>query len=207
MSTLADAHKNNVIDVRRDPASAQHTSVVLFGANIDQQSLVIPQVVAEENTVSIADHGFKLVTLADGKPGIEATITRPDGSQVTIQLCEGARGEWYVALEEYGKNNLKGATLISHEDFVAVVDSLLKAIKGFTVPDGVLQTEDEALKKAYQIVTEGVRRDGGFSWAVFEFDDKGGVSGRRVSGDVSYWGDDVYRFNCAAFVSLPAESK
>jgi len=207
MSTLADAYKKNVIDVRRDPASAQHTSVVLFGANIDQQSLVIPQVVAEENSVSIANHGFKSVPLADGKPGIEATITRPDGSQVTIQLCEGARGERYVDLKDYGENNLKGATLISREDFVAVVDSLLKAIKGFRVPDGVLQTEDEALKKAYQIVTEGVRRDGGFSWAEFEFDDKGGVSGRRVYVNGRNWNVRGLRTSCAAFVSPPAESK
>jgi hypothetical protein len=131
MSTLADFYKNNVIDVHPDSESAQHTLVVTFGANIDQGSLVMPQVAAEENSVSIANHGFKLVTLADDKPGIEATITRPDGTQVTIQLCEGARGERYVDLKEYGKNNLKGATLISREDFVAVVDSLLKAIKGF----------------------------------------------------------------------------
>jgi hypothetical protein len=207
MSILENAYINNVIDVRPDSASAQNTSVVTFGANIGQESLVMPQVVAEENSVSIANHGFKLVTLADGQPGIEATITRPDGNQVTIQLCEGAKGEPYVDLKEYGKNNLKGATLISREDFVAVVDSLLKAIKGFRVPDGVLQTEDEALKKAYQIVTEGVRRDGGFSWAEFEFDDKGGVSGRRVGGFDSLWRVDVFRDRCAAFVSPPAESK
>ncbi len=163
--------------------------------------------VAASNSVSTAKHGFKLVTLADGKSGIEATITRPDGTQVTIQLCEGARGEPCVYLEQYGKNKLKGATLISHEDFVAVVDSLLKAIKGFRVPGGVLQTEDQALKKAYQIVTEGVRRDGGFSWAVFGFDDKGGVSGRRVYDDDNFWFVDDFHNLCAAFVSPPAESK
>jgi hypothetical protein len=205
MITLADAYKNNVIDVRPDSASAQPTSVVTFGANIGQESLLMPQVEAEDISVSIANHGFKLVTLADGKPGIEATITRLDGKQVTIQLCEGARGEMYDSLKKYGKNNLKGAALISHQDFVAVVDSLLKAIKGFRVPDGVLQTEDEALKKAYQIVTEGVRRDGGFSWAKFDFDEKGGVSGRRVLGIDDHWIGNVDRNHCAAFVSPPAE--
>jgi|GEM_PF-2362802 len=172
---------------------------------------VLSAEVAASNTVSKAEHGFKLVPLADGQPGIEATIIRPDGNQVTIQLCEGARGQGQAGLEQYGKNNLKGAPLISREDFVAVVDSLLKAIKGFTVPDGALQTEEKALKKAYQIVTEGVWRDGGFSWAEFdEFDDKGGVSGRRVFGfSVHSWQAHAraYRLCCAAFVSPPAESK
>ena len=208
MSTLEDTYKNNVIDVHPDSKSAQHTSVLTFGANVGQDSLVMPQVNAETNSVSIDNHGFKLVEkLADGKPGIEATITRRDGEQVTIQLCEGARGEFYVDLTQYGKDKLNGAILISHEDFLAVVGSLLKAIKGFTVSGDVLQTEDEALRKAYQIVTEGVRRDGGFSWAEFEFDDKGGVSGRRVYVLARDWDDGDGRGHCAAFASPPAESK
>jgi hypothetical protein len=202
MSTLENYYENNVIDACPDSESAKHTSVVTFGANMGEESLAMPQIEADENSVSIADHGFKLVTLADGSPGIEATITRPDGTQVTIQLCEGARGTHYEDLEEYGKNNLKVATLISDEDFVAVVDRLLKVIKGFAVSSGALQTEDEALKKAYQIVTQGVRRKGGVSCAEFEFDDNGRVSGRCVHDYDDRWFAFVNRlFRC---VCLPA---
>jgi hypothetical protein len=166
----------------------------------------MPEMKAEAKSVSMDNHGFKWVEkLADGKPGVEVTIKRRDGTQVTIQLCEGARGAWYNDLKKYGEYKLQGATLISRDDFVTVADSLLKAIKGFTVSDGVLQTEDEALKKAYQIVTEGVRRDGGFSWAKFDFDEKGGVSGRRVLGIDDHWIGNVDRNHCAAFVSPPAD--
>jgi hypothetical protein len=166
--------------------------------------------VAPSNSVLIANHGFKLVILADGKPGIEATITRPDGNQVTIQLCEGVRGERSEEIYNYGygRKKLKGATLISHEDFVAVADSLLEAIKGFKVLDGVLQTEDEALIKAHQILEEGVRRDIGFSCAKFDSNDMGGVSGRRFGSGPYVWHEiDVHRDHCAGFLSPPAESK
>ncbi len=175
--------------------------------NTNQGSLVIPQAAAEENSASIANHGFKSVTLADGKPGIEATITRPDGNQVTIQLCEGARGERYADLTKYGEEQLKGAILISHEDFEAVADSLLEAIKGLAVLDGVLQTGDEALKKAHKILEEGVARDIGVSCAKFESNDMGGVSGRQVPVLGIFWTEDGYRSVCAGFFYPPAESK
>jgi hypothetical protein len=42
---------------------------------------------------------------------------------------------------------------------------------------------------------------------VFEFDENGGVSGRRVLDYGRYWGVSAYRNACAAFVSPPAESK
>ena len=158
--------------------------------------------------IKTASHGFKQVTAPDGTAAIEVKITRANGSEVTCLLSEGARGKWYRDLAAYGENELKGATLLSSDDFKAVVTSLFNAIKGQKVVDRVLQTEDEYLKKAYQIiVTEGVRRDGGFSWAEFDLDSGGAVVGRRVDGFGSVWLDPAARCGCALFVASPAESK
>ncbi len=113
---------------------------------------------------------------------------------------KGLGGTLYVhpCLWEYGKNNLKRATLISREDFVAVVESLTEAIKGLKVFDDALQTDDEALKKAYQIVTEGVLRDGGSSWAEFDLDGRCAVSGGGVrdSAFTDYNDDIADRNHC-----------
>jgi hypothetical protein len=182
MVILKDAYPimNNVIEIQPDSNRANYTSVVAFGANIDQQPLAMPQTEAEKRSVSRDNHGFKCAILADGKPGIEATITRPNGTQVTIQLSEGARGTFYNDLAEYGKANLKGATLISQEDFEALVESLTGAIKGLKVVNGVLQTDDEDLIKAHRLLIYGVRRAGGFSRAIFDLDDLSCVSASRV---------------------------
>jgi hypothetical protein len=51
-----------------------------------------------------------------------------------------------------------------------------------------------ALKQAYQMVTEGVCRDRGFSWARFVLDEGGAVAGRRVDARGNRWdGIDYYR--------------
>jgi hypothetical protein len=88
-----------------------------------------------------------------------------------------------------------------------VVESLDSAIQGQKVVNGVLQTEDTALNQAYQIVTQGVRRDGGFSWAVFNLDERGAVAGRRVYGIGRLWNDHAVRNACALFGAAPAELK
>jgi hypothetical protein len=75
------------------------------------------------------------------------------------------------------------------------------------VANGALQTEDAALKQAYQIATEGVRRNGGFSWVVFDLDDKGAVAGRRIFDDNGGWGVGGRRNDCALFGASPAELK
>jgi hypothetical protein len=149
-------------------------------------------------------HGFREVKAPDGTAAIEVKITRRNGEEVTCLLSEGARGKLYPDLAGYGKNELQGVTLLSHDDFKAVVESLYKAILGQGVVKGVLQTEDAALKQAYQIVTEGVRRDGGLSWVVFELDDEGAVAGRRVNGSVC-WDGCGHRSDCALFGAAPAE--
>jgi len=161
-----------------------------------------------DEAVKTASHGFRQVTAPDGTAAIEVKITRPNGEDVTCLLSEGARGKWYRDLADYGKDKLLGATLLSRNDFKAVVDSLYEAISGQKVANGALQIEDAALKQAYQIVTEGVRRDGGFSWAKFDLDSGGAVVGRRVDGlGRGAWYDYDFRFRCALFVSPPAESK
>jgi hypothetical protein len=160
-----------------------------------------------DEAVKTASHGFRQVTAPDGTAAIEVKITRPTGEDVTCLLSEGARGKWYRDLADYGKDKLQGATLLSRNDFKAVVKSLYKAISGQKVANDALQIEDAALKQAYQIVTEGVRRDRGFSWAEFVLDSGGAVVGRRVARIVNCWYVRNFRFECALFVSPPAESK
>jgi hypothetical protein len=160
-----------------------------------------------DEAVKTASHGFRQVTAPDGTAAIEVKITRPNGEDVTCLVSQGARGKWYRGLADYGRNELQGATLLSRNEFKAVVESLYKAISGQKVANGALQTEDQALKQAYQIVTEGVRRDEGFSWAEFVLDSGGAVVSRRVDGYDGFWDADSYRSLCALFVSPPAESK
>jgi hypothetical protein len=160
-----------------------------------------------EEAVKTATHGFKQVTAPDDIAAIEVKITRPTGKEVTILLSEGARGRLFRELADYGKNELKGATLLTREDFEAVVYSLFEAIKCLKVVKGALQTKDVALQQAYRIVTDGVRRADGFSWGEFDFDGGGAVVGRRVYDDDDAWCAGNDRDDCAAFASPPAESQ
>lgn len=150
-------------------------------------------------------HGFKQVEAPD--EAIEVKITRPNGEEVTCRLSEGARDKRYEELAGYGKVKLQNATLLSLTDFDAVVESLYKAIKGKKVTNGALQTEDAALKQAYQIATEGVRTDGGFSRGVFDLDHGGAVAGRRFVDYDNRCSADGFRGFCALFGASPAESK
>jgi hypothetical protein len=182
---------------------------------VPQATAALPEGTISEQVVSnqgsgqaiSTTHGFKQGRAPDDTAAIEVKITRPNGEEVTCLLSEGAKGKVYSQLATYGKKDLKGATLLTHDDFKAVVDSLYSAIKGYTAVKDALQTEDQALQQAYIIVTEGVRRAGGFSWAKFDLDSGGAVVGRRVNDHDLYWRDGNTRFCCAAFVSPPAESK
>jgi hypothetical protein len=166
------------------------------------------------STIKTATHGFSIVTAADGERAVQFIKTLDDGTTVTFQLCEGARGTSRSDtsrsdLAQYGNEKLKGATLRTHSEFVEMVDELFKAVKGLMVENSELQTEDKALKLAFKIVQEGVRREGGGSWVVFDTVDKDGgraVSGRQVSVLVFRRVND--HRNCCAFfrVSSP-ESK
>lgn len=161
-----------------------------------------------EGVQAACAHGFKQLTAPDGKAAIEVRITRSHGGKVTCLLSEGVRGKWYRELADYGRNELQGVTLLSQDDFKAVVESLYSAIRGQKVVKGVLQTDDAALKQAYQIVTEGLRRDGRwFSWARFDLDKEGAVAGRPVYGNGYAWRVRDYRNFCALFGALPAELK
>jgi hypothetical protein len=161
------------------------------------------------STIETATHGFSIVTAADGQRAVQFIKTRDDGTTVTFQLCEGARGTPYSALAQYGNEKLKGATLKTHSEFKEMVDELFKAVKGLMVADGELQTGDEALKLAFKIVQEGVRREDGGSWVEFHTEDKDGgraVSGHRV--DVSgRWRAHDGRSYCAFFGASSPESK
>lgn len=160
----------------------------------------------EEVQAALA-HGFKKVEAADGKAAIEVKIKRPDGTEETCLLSEGARGKLDDQLADYGKYELEGATLLSLADFRAVVKSLNSAIQGQKVVNGVLETEDTALNQAYQIVTQGVRTDGGCPRAVFDLDERGAVARYRVKDEFYPWGGNSARYYCALFGASPEELK
>jgi hypothetical protein len=209
---LSEAGKNALKAVNALPP-AERAIVLALAAKI---ALKVPTAPSEqigkasseiEQGIKTASHGFKQVTAPDDTAAIEVKITRPTGEEVTILLSEGARVKLSRELADYGKNELKGATLLTREDFKAVVDSLFQAINGLKEVNCVLQTEDAALKQAYEIVTAGVRRADGFSRAVFDVDGGGAVVGRRVSVNAGFWGADSSHFYCAAFASPPAESQ
>jgi hypothetical protein len=163
------------------------------------------------STIKTATHGFSIVTAADGKRAVQFIKTLDDGTKVTYQICEGARGTPYGQLAQYGKEKLKGATLKTHSEFQEMVDELFKAVEGQMVADGELQTEDEALKLAFQIVGEGVRTEYRWLFVKFLTEDKDGgraVFGRRVSVDGRDWHADGGRLYCAFFgVSSPESEK
>lgn len=153
------------------------------------------------------NHGFERIQLSDGSNAIKVKITRPTGQEAACLLSEGARGKWSRELATYGKDKLKGASLLTHADFAAVVGKLYTAIKGHKVVNGVLRTEDAALNEAYKIVTQGVRRHGGFSWATFHLHEGGAGAACRVDGCGYDWDAHVTRCSCALFGVSPAESK
>ena len=163
------------------------------------------------STIKTATHGFSIVTAADGKRAVQFIKTLEDGTTVTYQICEGARATPYWALAQYGKEKLEGATLKTHSEFNEMVDELFKAVEGQMVADGELQTEDEALKLAFQIVGEGVRTEYRWLFVKFLTEDKDGgraVFGRRVSVDGRDWHADGGRLYCAFFgVSSPESEK
>jgi hypothetical protein len=203
---LSEAGKNALKAVKALPPAEQAIIVLALAAKIAQKvstagSEQIGKSSSEiEQGIKTASHGFKQVTAA-----IEVKITRPTGEEVTILLSEGARGKLYRELADYGKNELKGATLLTREDFEAVVYSLFEAIKGLKVVKGALQTKDAALKQAYNIVKDGVRAADGFWWGKFDLDSGGAVVGQRVHVHDGGWGDS-FRDDCAAFASPPAET-
>ena len=176
----------------------------------DKMNSALSAGVAASNTVENATHGFSIVTAADGQRAVQFIKTRDDGTTVTFQLCEGARGTPYSALAQYGNEKLKGATLKTHSEFKEMVDELFKAVKGLMVANGELQTGDEALKLAFKIVQEGVRREDGSSWVEFHTEDKDGgraVSDRRVLGYAYVLRAYDYRYRCAFFGVSSPESK
>jgi len=218
LSQLSQEAEAALVAVNKLSADEQATVVSLTTANLaakiagavqtaTPEELTEASVALTQGVQETLNHVFKKVKAPDGTDAIEVKITRPNGREVTCLLSEGARGVRNVELADYGREKLAGATLLSRDDFEAVVDSLLKAIKGQRPVNGVLQTEDEALNQAYKIVTQGVRRDGGFSWAVFDLDDTGAVAGRRFHGYGAYWSGYDRRFSCALFGASPAESK
>jgi len=145
------------------------------------------------------DHGFKQVTAHDGTDAIEVKITRDNGQEVTCLLPNGAKGMPYERLAEYGSDRLAGATILSHDDFKAVVVSLFNALKALNG-----QSVDEALYQARKIVTQGVRSGIGFSWAVFHEDVRGTVTGFTPYASISLC--DINNRNCRAlFGAVPAE--
>ena len=69
----------------------------------------------------------------------------------------------------------------------------------------VLVTEDAALKKAYQLLTEGGRTSGGLSWVNFDFDPNGAVNNPHVHSTSPELFHRGTRQAWAGFVVLSAE--
>jgi hypothetical protein len=185
-------------------ANAVKSASTTTGANLEG---ALSTELESATSIKTASHGFSIVKAADGTQAVQFNKTLDDGTTVTFQLCEGARGTWSSKLAMYGRDKLNGAELKSHSDFSEMVDALLQEVKGLKVENGELQTDDKALKLAYQRVQEPVRRARGVSFATFETEetvDGRAVSGRRVVGDDRIWGGSVYRLDCAFFgVSSP----
>jgi hypothetical protein len=138
---------------------------------------------------AVCGHGFSLVQDPEGKPAIQVNISRAGTEEITCLLTGGARRKHFSDLSNHGWTKLKGASLLTHDDFKNVVGLLLLEINGLKVVDGALLTEDSALKEAYRMVTEGVRSNQGFSQATFEFDEGGVVANRPVNFKKVEWFD------------------
>ncbi|MEN9847057.1 MAG: hypothetical protein RIS36_2204 [Pseudomonadota bacterium] len=169
------------------------------------------------STIKTATHGFSIVTAADGYRAVQFIQTLKNGTTETFQICEGARGIETYQLASYGINRLEGATLRAHHEFKRMVKELLKSVKGLMVVNEELQTGDEALKLAYQIVQEGVRRQEGrvgerprnLGDAFVKFFTEGNDGARVVSGGrVTGFSFSCGYNNCAFFgVSSPKPKK
>jgi hypothetical protein len=159
-----------------------------------------------EGIQAARDHGFGKFKAPDGTDAITVKITRSDGTEVTCLLSKGASGKRSVDLAGYGHANLNGASLLTRVDFEAVVVLLFGVIKGQKVVHRGLQTKDAALQDAYEIVTRGVRWNGGFSKAVFKNDDSGAVASCCVDDDPLFWYDNDHPRDYALFSFAPPKS-
>jgi hypothetical protein len=154
------------------------------------------------STIETATHGF---SIGDGQIAVQFIKTRDDGTTVTFQLCEGARGTACSDLAQYGNEKLKEQKLGTHSEFEEMVDELDKEVKGLMVAKRELQTEDDALKLAFEIVQRGVYTEGGGSWVEFKTEDKDGgevVSDSLVLG----WPNKIAAFTFVAIARVSASS-
>lgn len=119
----------------------------------ERASLSVPGVATDTG------HSFKQVHAPDGTAAIELKISGANGELVTCLLSKGAIGKRYDDLADYGRNELKGAVLLSIREVRAVVERLYDAIRGLRYDGYGLQTRDKDLLLAWSILSYGVRRD------------------------------------------------
>jgi hypothetical protein len=166
--------------------------------------------VAASNTVENATHGFSIVKDAAGNNAVKFSTAQEDGTIVTYWFSEGARGVPRDDLAQYGKDKLNGAELKPHSELKKMVEQdLTLAVKGLLEKNGVLQTNDEALKLAHSLLQLGVRTADSNAYIAFDTENKS--SGRAVSGvrvfDHGYlWSVNVDRNACAFFGASSPES-
>jgi hypothetical protein len=158
-----------------------------------------------------ASHGFRQFKAPNGAAGIQVTITNAKGKEVICLLSNGARHREFPDLPQYGEDYLGGAALIPREDYKAVVKRLLSAIKGLQVVDRVLRIDDADLQETYQMMSSGVRVEGGLSKHTFQSDKKGAVFRSHETFGHGNWdgfGQDYGpRYRYAGFVCRPTKSK
>jgi hypothetical protein len=166
--------------------------------------------VAASNTVENATHGFSIVQDAAGNNAVKFSTAREDGTIATYWFSEGARGVSRDDLAQYGKEKLNGAELEPHSELKKMVEQDLNpAVKGLLEINGVLQTNDEALKLAHSLLQLGVRTANSTAYIVFDTENKS--SGRAVSGwavrayDDRWGGLDDRRY-CGFFGASSPES-
>lgn len=208
MINLSVQDKTAVVQVLMGEISkAANSAPPATGAKMET---ALSTALASTTQVKTATHGFSIVRAADGERAVQFIEKLDDGTTNKFQLCKGAQGVRYRGLAQYGNEELKGAKLGAASKFDDMVDALLKAVKGLMVADGKLQTEDEGLKLAFEIVQQGVRIEGGGARAEFLTEDKEGgqaVSGCRVYAHKHRWLVRVSKNHSAFFDVSSPESK
>ena len=176
----------------------------------DKMDSALSAGVAASNTVENATHGFSIVQDAAGNNAVKFSEAREDGTIATYWFSEGARGVSRDDLAQYGKEKLNGAELKPHSELKKMVEQDLNpAVKGLPEINGVLQTNDEALKLAHSLLQLGVRTANSNAYIAFDTENKSSgraVSGGRVNDSPTRWNGYHDRYLCAFFGASSPES-
>jgi hypothetical protein len=143
--------------------------------------------VAAPNTVK-DPHGFSIVKGANGQDAVQ--FNKGGG---LFWISQGYVRDWSKKLEPGGDEELNRIQLRSHAEFRSIMeDHLIPAVTGLIEINGVLKTDDAALKLAYSLVNLGGGSVSTYETNAFvKFTKKWTESGLVVSGGfVCGWSQD-----------------